>query len=213
MRYILKNIYYLFNFIYYSLTFTKSKFHLLSIFRKSNFGAYTIVSSNCEIVNTFIDKFTYVSKNTTILNSDIGKFCSIASGVKINLPNHPIDFISTHPIFYSKNYNKYNKISNSKFIESYRVDIGNDVWIGENSIILSGVKIGNGAIIAAGAVVNRDVPDYAVVGGVPAKLIKYRFTEEEISILLNNKWWDWSINNILNNIDNFTSKNIYFEKY
>jgi acetyltransferase-like isoleucine patch superfamily enzyme len=212
MRYFAKKIYYLINFIFYTIKFSKSKLYFPSIFKKSIFGTNVIVSSNCEIVNTTIDNFSYVSKNTIILYSDIGKFCSIASGVKINLPNHPINFISTHPIFYSRIYKKFNKIEISKYNESNRVTIGNDVWIGENSIILTGVKIGNGAVIASGAIVNKDVPDYAVVGGVPAKLIKYRFTKEEISLLLTNKWWNSSLNIILSNLDKFTSTKLFFEK-
>lgn len=212
MIFLLKKIYHLFNFIYYTIKFSKSKFHFISIFKKSNFGTNVIVSSNCEIVNTTLDNFTYVSKNTIILNSCIGKFCSIASGVKINLPNHPINFISTHPIFYSKVYKKFNNITNSKFSESNRVEIGSDVWIGENSIILTGVKIGNGAVIAAGAIVNNDVPDYAIVGGIPAKLIKYRFTTEEISLLLDNKWWDFPLNKILTDLDKYNSIKSFFGK-
>ncbi len=212
MRYFIKKIYYLINFIFYTIKFSKSKLYFPSIFKKSIFGTNVIVSSNCEIVNTTIDNFSYVSKNTIILNTDIGKFCSIASGVKINLPNHPINFVSTHPIFYSNTYTKLNKIEISKFNESNRVAIGNDVWIGENSIILTGIKIGNGAVIASGAIVTKDVPDYAVVGGVPAKLIKYRFSKEEISLLLTNKWWNLPLNIILTDLDKFTSINSFFEK-
>lgn len=212
MKYFLKKIYYLINFIFYSLKFSKSKFYILSIIKNSNFGDNVIISSSCEIVNTSVDNFTYVSKNTTILNSRIGKFCSIASGVKINLPNHPIDYISTHPLFYSKNYKQYNKLESSKFNELYKVEIGNDVWIGENSIILTGVKIGNGAVVAAGAIVNRDVPDYAIVGGIPAKVIKYRFTLEEITTLLKYKWWDLPLYIILDNLDKYTSKQTFFER-
>jgi acetyltransferase-like isoleucine patch superfamily enzyme len=210
---LIKKIHSIINYIYYTLKFSKSKFYFISIFKKSNFGTNVIISSNCEIINTTLDNFTYVSKNTTILNSSIGKFCSIASGVKINLPNHPLNFVSTHPIFYSKVYKKLNNITHTKFNESQRVDIGSDVWIGENSIILTGVKIGNGAVIAAGAIVNKDVPDYAIVGGIPAKLIKYRFTSEEISLLLNNKWWDFPLNIILTDLDKFTSIKSFFGKH
>ena len=88
------------------------------------------------------------------------------------------------------------------------VIIKNDVWIGMNSIILSGVTIGNGAVIAAGSVVTKDIPDYAVAAGNPARVIKYRFTQETIDLLLNTKWWEQNPSWIINNIDILESRNI-----
>lgn len=113
----------------------------------------------------------------------------------IGAGNHPIDLITCHPIIYQSNNDIFGKegiigilypsqIMNEDEKELYRrtIIIGNDVWVASNTIILPGVTIGNGAIIAAGAVVTKDVPAYAIVGGVPAKVIKYRFNEEEIKI-------------------------------
>jgi acetyltransferase-like isoleucine patch superfamily enzyme len=91
------------------------------------------------------------------------------------------------------------------------IEIGNDVWIGTSAIILSGVKIGHGAVVAAGSIVTKSVPPYAIVGGNPAKIIKYRLSEEKIEELLEMKWWDWSEEKIKKNIDFFSIKNDYDE--
>lgn len=143
------------------------------------------------VLNSIIDSYSYISYNCTINNCEIGKFCSIAKGVKIGLGKHPVNFISTSPIFYSPK-NPLRKIfsKTAKFQENEHVKIGNDVWIGANVIILDGITVGNGAIIGANSVVNKDVPPFSIVGGVPAKLIKKRFEENIIELLENSNWWD-----------------------
>jgi acetyltransferase-like isoleucine patch superfamily enzyme len=213
LRYLIKNIYYLLNFYLYKIKYKNVKFYFISIIKNTKFTKHIVISSNCEIINSEIDDFTYVSSNTKIINSKIGKFCSIASGVKINLPMHPVtNNISTHPFFYSDKYEKFNKIKSTKFIEFSKVDIGNDVWIGENVIILSGIKIGNGAILAAGAVVTKDIPNYAVAAGIPAKIIKMRFDTSEIQILQNAQWWNTEPIDLIKNIDIFNNKQLYFDR-
>ncbi len=213
MRYLIKNIYYLLNFYLYKIKYKNVKFYFISIIKNTKFTKHIVISSNCQIINSEIDDFTYVSSNTKIINSKIGKFCSIASGVKINLPMHPVtNNISTHPFFYSDKYEKFNKIKSTKFIEFSKVDIGNDVWIGENVIILSGIKIGNGAILAAGAVVTKDIPNYAVAAGMPAKIIKMRFDTSEIQILQNAQWWNTEPIDLIKNIDIFNNKQLYFDR-
>ena len=141
--------------------------------------------------NCSIGKYTYITTNCEISNCTIGRFCSIAGGVKIGLGKHPISYISTSPVFYSHN-NKFGVKWNEddKVVESEHTNVGNDVWIGTNAIIVGGVTIGDGAVIAAGAVVTKDVEPYSVVAGVPAKIIKYRFNNEIISKLLAAKWWE-----------------------
>ncbi len=146
-----------------------------------------------------IGMYSYIGENCRIY-AKIGRFCSISSNVKIVEATHPINFVSTSPSLYSSakqcnaTFVKENlfddllKISDSNF----PCEIGNDVWIGENVMIKGGIKIGDGACIAMGAVVVKDVPPYAVVGGVPAKIIKYRFDNEIIEDLKSIKWWDKS---------------------
>lgn len=152
---------------------------------------------------------------------EIGRYCSINETARI-WNNHSLDCVTTSPIldypsFYS--YNKYGdraefirkygqhkhnvEFENSAIRKNEPIHIGNDVWIGANVIILPGVSINDGAVIAAGAVVTKNVPAYAIVGGIPARLIKYRFTEQVRESLLKIKWWDWSIDDIEKNIELF----------
>ena len=129
----------------------------------------------------------------------IGKYCSIAPGVTIFLGgNHPTDWISTYPfrVMFQlpERYEDGMPYSNGDII------IGNDVWIGYESMIMSGVKIGDGAVIAARSLVTKDVPPYAIVGGQPAKIIKYRFNEQQIEKLQRIEWWNWPVNKVLENV-------------
>lgn len=139
-----------------------------------------------------IGKGTYIAQNSVISMTDIGKYCSIGPNLMCGFGIHPTSGISTSPAFYSNL--KQNGISFSKenkIIERKNIKIGNDVFIGMNVSILDGVTICDGAVIAAGAVVIKDVKPYEIVGGVPAKHIKYRFSDEIIKKLLKIKWWDF----------------------
>lgn len=129
----------------------------------------------------------------------IGKFCSIACGSKFlfNCANHTLKSLSTYtfPLFYEEwELNKSN--ITTAWDNKGNIVIGNDVWIGYEAVIMAGVNIGDGAIIAARAVVTKDVPPYTIVGGTPAKEIRKRFDTELIQQLLNFKWWDWSTDKI-----------------
>ena len=134
-----------------------------------------------------------------IRNLKIGRYCSVAKHVDIGLPQHPTNWLSIHPRQYFDNYGNWSRhtgtnVSVKEFSgESGMTEIGNDVWIGDHVVIMSGVHIGDGAIVAAGAVVTKDVPPYAIVGGVPARVIRYRFSEDEVSKLLKMQWWDYDI--------------------
>lgn len=137
-----------------------------------------------------IGRHTYVV-NARIVRSDIGSFCSIGPEVNIGgLGSHPAKWISTHPVFYSTIKQSGKTFANKDlFGELKNNRIGSDVWIGARSLILDGIQIGSGAIVAAGSIVTKDIPPYAIVGGVPATIIKYRFSADVISSLLDWQWW------------------------
>ena len=135
----------------------------------------------------------------------MGAFCSIGSNVNISAGNHPVDSVTTHPIFFMKEFGLTNlSIPVAELApKNEPVVIGHDVWIGRDVTILTGVTIGTGAVIAAGAVVTKDVPPYAIVGGVPAKVIRYRFDKKTIDKLLASQWWLWSDEKLQKHLPHF----------
>lgn len=159
-----------------------------------------------------IGAYTYVAAHTDIENAQIGKFCSIADHCRIGMGAHTLKCLSTSPIFTQRQNGckiqwTYSNIGD-KPLEANTVFIGNDVWIGSHVLINGGVRIGNGAVIGAGAVVVKDIPPYAVAGGVPARIIRYRFSEEIISKLENLEWWNLPENIIKKHIKIFQKENI-----
>lgn len=156
--------------------------------------------------------YSYIGRGSIIHNTTIGKFCSISDFCVIGLPGHTIKTISTSPLFSGiHNGTKSSWVKKDMPRKPVDVKIGNDVWIGYRAIIPVNVTIGDGAIIAAGAVVTKDVPPYAVVGGVPAKIIKYRFSQEVIDKLLDLRFWDRSDEEIKKNIDLFQKEDLSIE--
>ena len=143
---------------------------------------------SCFIDAVDMGAYSYIERNSIINQASIGRFCSIASDVKIGLGRHPLDWMSTHCLPHSS-INGMKPIFN--FDNSPKSTfISHDVWIGTGAIIIGGISIGLGAVIGAGSVVTKDVPPFAIVGGNPAKIIKYRFDEHLRTELLNSKWWD-----------------------
>lgn len=172
---------------------------------KSSFDKTARICRYVKIINSNIEGFTYVAQRTLILQGNVGKFCSIASDCRIGLANHSLDYIATSPIFTLKNNaTRYKWLNKDLFNAIRTVNIGHDVWIGIGSTIMGGVSIGNGAVVAAGAIVTKDVPPYAIVAGVPAKVIKYRFDNEVIEFLIELCWWDWSIDKLKSKLEFFS---------
>lgn len=163
----------------------------------ARFEGENILLNQSVFLNSSMGYASYVSDHSFIKNTVIGRYTCIANEVMTVAGNHPLSFASVHPVFYSTmqklSYVKQNKFDDFHYLDSKKrisVVIGNDVWIGARATILEGVTIGDGAVVAAGAIVTKDVPPYSVVGGVPAKIIKYRFDEETIKKLLELKWWE-----------------------
>ena len=157
-------------------------------------GAKTTIMNGCIINHSSIGNYTYISRHSLIQNASIGNYCSISHEFICGLGAHPLDQFSTSPLFYRKKncFNIEVVNENSDFVEYKDIHIGNDVWIGARVTILDGVSVGNGAVIATGAVVTKDVPPYAIVAGVPARIIKYRASEDEIKTYTSSRWWDLS---------------------
>ena len=171
--------------------------------RNSKIGKNNFLGENVSLINSTIGDYSYINSNSKVTNTIIGKFCSIGPNVQIVLGSHPSNFVSTHPIFYANN-KPFETFSDGIYFKEYEgVVIGNDVWIAEGVLIPGGITIGDGAIITARAVVTKDVEPYSIVGGIPAKHIKYRFDAETINRISHSKWWDWEEKKLRENYRNF----------
>lgn len=176
--------------------------------RHCKFEKPVALQGNTIVMSSQFGRYSYVAHNSWIAHAEIGRFCSIGPRVMIGPGKHPIDRVSTSPIFYSP-YAQCGEhwVDEGTFKENERTIIGSDVWIGAGAIILDGVKVGHGAMVAAGAVVISDVPPYAIYGGVPGKLIRYRFDERIINELLQFQWWNMNVSWIKKNYQLFVSIN------
>ena len=170
------------------------------------------IHRGAKIFNSKIDCYSYITKGSSSVYAEIGKFCSIGHGSSIGLGHHTSDKLSTSPIFTEKINGTGHSWTNSTLEYPFKkVIIGNDVWIGSRVMVMGGVKIGDGAVIAAGSIVTKDVPPYAIVAGVPARLIKFRFEMDIINKLLEIKWWDIQQDELKKNINLFQIKNFTIE--
>ena len=172
-----------------------------------------------QLFRTKVGKYSYgpICCNHELIRS-IGAFCSFAIGVDV-VPNHEMHYVTTHPIIYAGmapdnieiNYELYKSLPwympgvkpKSMVEKRKRITIGNDVWLGRNVIVTNGANIGNGVIAGAGAVITKDVPDYAIVAGVPARIIRYRYTQEQMEALIQIERWNWSDDEIRERYDDF----------
>ena len=149
------------------------------------------ICSAASVNNTSVDRYSYIGDGSFTVNCEIGPFCSIAYNCQIGGAMHPIDRVSSSPVFHDGENSLSKHFSRFTRIETPRTIIGADVWIGVNAIIKSGVEIGTGAVIGAGSVVTKDVPAYEVWAGNPAHKIRDRFSESVKTKLLEVRWWDW----------------------
>lgn len=170
------------------------------------------VNSRTQIYNSSMEKYSYLGRNSALICADVGKYCSIGDEVKIGLGIHTLSHLSTSPLFTEKHNGTGSSWVDKDTANPYKkVIVGNDVWIGERVMIMGGVNIGDGAVIGAGAIVTKDVPSYAVVAGVPAKVIKYRFSDDIIQKLLQIKWWDFDEVILKQHLDLFQKEHVFIE--
>jgi phosphonate metabolism protein (transferase hexapeptide repeat family) len=168
--------------------------HARAQLRDCVLGRFTDVAERVVMAECELGDYSYVERGAEAIYTTIGKFCAVASNTRLNALNHPIDRVTQHKISYRPNEYfvgaKIDKLFRERR-QKARVIIGHDVWIGHGAVVMPGISIGHGAVVAAGAVVTRDVEPYAIVAGVPARRIKWRFSKsirERITALA---WWDW----------------------
>lgn len=177
------------------LSYYWSKFALMlrgKSIRGSALDRTARINYGSNVVNSKMGRFSYCGYDCWIIEAEIGAFCSISNNVRIGGPSHPVDWVSTSPVFH-KGRNMFGfHYSEHEFNPYKRTKIGNDVWIGENAMIKAGVTIGDGAVVGMGSVVTKDIGPYEIWIGNPAKMLRTRFNETTITELLNLSWWNLS---------------------
>lgn len=179
--------------------------------REVRIGVCCEVLGDTAIEYTELGDYSYLGPGCMVADAEIGKFCAIAAQVRIGAPNHPLDRPSQHRFTYCPEYYAADADRDHAFFRDRRADrvvIGNDVWIGHAVIVMPGVTVGDGAVLAAGAVVTRDVAPYTIVGGVPAKQIRERFGRDIAAQLSAIAWWNWPSEIIFQRLPEFQSGDV-----
>lgn len=185
--------------------------------RASQVGAWTDLGANTTLVESTFGDYSYAAGDVSIIYTDVGKFCSIASHVRINPGNHPVQRPSQHHFTYRRRQYGFDVVDDEEIFNwrrEARCVIGHDVWIGHAATVMPGVRVGIGAAIGSGAVVTKDVAPYTIVVGVPAKPLKLRFSPEIIGKLLDIAWWEWDRPTLEARFADFLADvNLFVEKY
>lgn len=194
------------------------KVHGSAVTRNATLGRFTELRERVQFLDSTLGDYSYIERDSEAIYTEIGKFCAIAAQVRLNALNHPMDRISQHKITYRPNeyfvHAKLDKAFREQRI-SDRVVVGHDVWIGHGVTVLPGVTIGHGAVVAAGAVVTKDVAPYAVVAGVPARFLKWRFAPEIAERIQRLAWWDWEHERLGQAVEDMRALSVesFLEKY
>lgn len=173
---------------------------------ESSLGRWTQVGAGTRLLNTVLGDYSYCDRLCDFANTDIGKFSNIASSVRIGATDHPLDRATLHHFSYRSSYYFEDVADDPDWFErraARRTRIGHDTWIGHGAMVKPEVVLGDGAVVAAGAVVTRDVPDYAVVAGVPARVIRLRQPPEIAERLKALAWWDWDHEVLRRHLEDF----------
>ena len=182
---------------------------------KSHLGEWTEVGANTQMVESSMDDYSYTAGDNQIIYTEIGKFSNIASHVRINPGNHPMERVTLHHITYRRSMYGLGE-DDTDFFEwrrAHKCVIGHDTWLGHNVVVMPGVTIGTGAVVGSGAVVTKDVEPYTIAVGVPAKPIRLRFAEPIVEKLLQIAWWDWDRATLETRFDDLMNVERFVEKY
>jgi len=190
--------------------------HPTCVVTNCTFGAYVELGDHCIANETHFGDYSYLFGQNDVTYATIGKFNSIATGVRINPVQHPMrERVAAHHLTYRAAH--YGLGENDESLIEWRrghhVTTGNDVWIGHNAVVMKNVTIGDGAVVAAGAVVTHDVAPYEIVGGVPARHMGWRYDEDTIAALLRIRWWDWSHEQLKERLPEFNDVPAFVKKY
>ncbi len=185
----------------------------LSSVQHSKVHSSSRIGSGSSLLHSSFDKYSFCGYDCSFYYAKVGSYNSIASFVAIGGARHPMDWVGTSSVFYVGRDSIRRKFSNHLALPPKVTTIGNDVWIGHAAILISGVNVGNGAVIGAGAVVTKDVPPYAIVAGNPARLIRYRFSESTIAELEKIKWWELEDQALLKLAEHIKSPKEFISNY
>jgi phosphonate metabolism protein (transferase hexapeptide repeat family) len=185
--------------------------HPSAVLRNAKLGRFTEIKERVAFSDSVLGDYSYVERQAEVIYARIGKFCAIAANARINALEHPMERVSQHKITYrAKLDSEFRERRQGKSVET-----GNDVWIGHGAIIKPEVKIGHGVVVAAGAIVTRDVAAYAIVAGVPAKFIRWRFEPKISERIISLGWWNWSHDKLATVVEDMRllSAEAFLEKY
>ncbi|MBA4261159.1 MAG: acetyltransferase [Comamonadaceae bacterium] len=187
-----------------------------AVVQDCHFGRYTEVGEQVQMCDCVLDDYSYISRGCELIATDIGKFANIAAMVRINPGFHPMERPSLHHFTYRLSRYGLADADDAEFFEwrqRQRVVIGHDTWIGHGVVIMPGVRIGHGAVVGSNSVVTRDVPDYAIVAGAPAKRLRMRFPPAIAAALLATAWWDWDHDTLAQRLPDFCDLRRFLHRY
>ena len=192
------------------------RIHPSSRISKCELGAYTSIGGNCSMRESSMGDYSYLAGDVSIVWTDIGKFCSIASHTRMNPGNHPTWRVTTSHSTYRRVQYGFDETDDEEFFawrQAHRCRVGHDVWMGHGTLLTAGCKVGIGVCTGSGSVITKDIPPYAIVGGVPAKVIKFRFDPKTIEKLMRIAYWEWDHETVKARFKDLYNVNEFVEKY